>query len=452
MRFPSDKLRLLAWTVGIAAPMLLSIGGAATADEIFAPTVAISVKGGISSFDISFVDGAIGTYILSDRTNFAVDVVDTATNTLATQLGVGLFQGFTGNNDTSGPNGSLIVNHREVWAGDGPSITPVLTQASPPAGTQPSSTVKVFDLQTGALTHTINTGGFLRADELCYDPRNHIVQIANDAEHDYTNNWPFVSFISTDNYTVLGRITMDGTGGTPKATNGIEQCKWNPRNGKIYLNIPEVNGPGDDSAPGAVLVIDPKSMKIEKTINIDHNNCAGPQGMALGPNNQILLGCNAASGNGQFSTVVIDDEGNIIKTLANESGSDEVWFNPGDGHYFLARSTVDANSSDTATGNSMLGVVDSEHLTEDPSVTTGGVAFKAHSVAADPVLNQVYVPIPKNGAVTSTICSQAGGSDVNGCIAVFTAPNDDHFCLAEGTPVIRVGAGGDEFLKTHCHH
>jgi hypothetical protein len=457
MKFPSDKLRSLACAVGFVAPALLTIADAATADEVFAPTAAISVSpNGISSFDISFVDGAIGTYVLSDRTNRTVDVVDTATNTVATQLGFGLFQGFTGNNDSSGPNGVVIVNHREVWAGDGPSIPPVLSppQASPPPGTPPSSTVKVFDLQTGALLHTINTSGFLRADELCYDPRDHLIEIANDAENDYSNNWPFVSFISTETYTVLGRITMDGTGGTPKATNGIESCQWNPRDGKIYLNIPEVNGPGNDSAPGAVLRIDPKSMKIEKTFSIDHNKCAGPQGMALGPNGQILLGCNAASGNGQFSTVVIDKDGNIIKTLANESGSDEVWFNPGDGHYFLARSTVEANSADTATGNSMLGVVDSENLSEDPSVTTGTVGFKAHSVAADPVLNQVYVPIPKNSSTaSSTICSQAGGSDANGCIAVFTAPNDDHFCLAEGTPVIRVGQGGDpDFLRTHCHH
>ena len=48
----------------------------------------------------------------------------------------------------------------------------------------------------------------------------------------------------------------------------------------------------------------------------------------------------------------------------------------------------------------------------------------AHSVAADPVFNQVYVPIP---AGNSTVCSAAGGatSDANGCIAVFTTPNDD---------------------------
>ena len=46
----------------------------------------------------------------------------------------------------------------------------------------------------------------------------------------------------------------------------------------------------------------------------------------------------------------------------------------------------------------------------------------AHSVAADPNTNQVYVPIP---AGVSTICGSMGGSDSNGCIAVFKTPNDD---------------------------
>ena len=74
-------------------------------------------------------------------------------------------------------------------------------------------------------------------------------------------------FLSTKTYAVTGKITMmDGTAGSPKATAGIEQCQWSRRTGKFYLNIPEVNGPGDDTAPGAVLVIDPVSMTIEKTL------------------------------------------------------------------------------------------------------------------------------------------------------------------------------------------
>ncbi len=94
-----------------------------------------------------------------------------------------------------------------------------------------------------------------------------------------------------------------------------------------------------------------------------------------------------------------------------------VWFNPGDNHYFLARSS--AVGSDQ-----LLGVVDADDRHEDQSVVTAGKNIpgrNAHSVAADPILNQVYVPIP---AGVSTVCGSAGGDDTKGCIAVFTGKND----------------------------
>ena len=71
-------------------------------------------------------------------------------------------------------------------------------------------------------------------------------------------------------------------------------------------------------------------------------------------------------------------------------------------------------------------------------------AAGSHSVAADPVKNQVYVP--GNKAATS-LC---GGS--NGCIAVFTTVNDDPgVCNGPGTPAHGEGKKGDpRFLRQVC--
>jgi hypothetical protein len=104
----------------------------------------------------------------------------------------------------------FTVHHREVWAGNG------------------DSTVHVIDLKSQQATHVIPTGGTFRVDKGCFDRRNrnNVVLIANDAEHDNPANWPFVSFISTKTYQILGKITMNGATGTPPATNGIEQCQW----------------------------------------------------------------------------------------------------------------------------------------------------------------------------------------------------------------------------------
>jgi hypothetical protein len=413
---------------------LFTLGGAA-ADEVFKATTAITLPAGqkIISFDISFVDPVIGLYLLGDRTSNAVDAIDTESNTLTAQIGHGLFTGPglcppakqpAGANDCAGPDGVLIVDHREAWVGDG------------------DSTVKVFELVGGALTQTISTGGVHRADELCVDPRHNLVLVANNAESPF----PFATVISTETYTVLKRITFDGNNGTPKATNGAEQCQWDPRTGKFYISIPEVNGPGNNTAPGGVAVIDPVSMKVEKTFIIPITSCAGPQGLAIGPAPQILLGCNAPGPGGNNPTAVIDEHnGHVIATLNNESGSDEVWFNPGDGHYFLARSS--------AVGpNQVLGIADARgDKTDTDAVTAPKGAPSSHSVAADSEKNQVYVPIGASAA--NTVCSSAGGIDAQGCIAVFTTThNDRDDCTAQGSPVIKAkGDDGDsEHMKARC--
>lgn len=416
------RVKVLASVVGLCVPVVFA-AGMASSDEVFTPTKAITLPAGesVNSFDISYVDPRTGNYFLADRTNKAIDIIDTSTNTVAAQYGDN-FAGFTGNNNTSGPNGVLITDHNRIWAGDG------------------GSQLKVIDLASGSPLADINTGGTQRADELCFDSRDRIIMIANDAETPF----PWVTFVDADNYKILGRITMDGTNGTVKATNGIEQCQWNAHTGKIYLNIPEVNGPGNDTQPGAVLVISPREEKIEKIFTIPLDSCAGPQGMALGPDGQILLGCNAPGPTPNAPTAIIDENnGKVVTTLNNESGSDEVWYNPGDNHYFLAESSHPVNQA--------LGVVDAgPPAAEDASATTGNSANAGHnhSVAADPVTGHVYVPIANNSG--STVCSSAGGSDSTGCIAVFTTPHDD--CVAQGMPTMGFDGHGDPiFAKEHCH-
>lgn len=398
----------LCLTLIAASTALGFAANTSSADEIYSAKTAISLPGPqkVTSFDIGFVDPVIGLYLLADRTNKAVNVIDTTTNTVLVQLtATPAFAGATPSNDNAGPNGVVTVNHREVWAGDGPSQ------------------VKVIDLFSQKTTHVIFTGGVNRADELCFDPRDQLVMIANDAE-----SIPFVSIISTVNYSIVQRITMDGkvaSGGTiasPRATNGIEQCQWDRRTGKFLVNIPEVNGPGNDTQPGAVVAISPKTLQIEGVAMIPINKCAGPQGMALGPDHQVLLGCNNPNKTVN-STVIIDDrDGKVLKTIANEDGADEVAFNEGDDSYFLARS-AGANPQ-------QLGIIDAEGARADQSVPIGlpnnppaSPHGSAHSVAADPVMNQIYVAIPSTAG--GTVCSQAGANDSQGCIAVFTAPHDD---------------------------
>jgi hypothetical protein len=443
---------------GLAAAALLAAPSLAVADETDGGETFISlghivVPGApLTSFDISFVDSTLNLYLLADRSNSSIDVVPLQVNPPVFKI----TGGFAGNvaaascgglaNVCSGPNGILTLNNpnsaagRELWVGDGPTINPVC------GGNGLScSTVKVFNT-SAVLTHTISTGGAFRADELCFAPPNAgagrpngLVLVANDADMP-----PFVSLIATDGpnaYKVVQQIQF------PTASNGIEQCQWDPGSQRFFLNIPEISGPGDDTKPGAVFrinpnvgAIPPNSAGVTGPFFIDISQCAGPQGMAIGPRpgTDVLLGCNAPviPPTASVSNSVIIDIGAlpgpggtcsptvcIVTTLQGQGGADQVWFEKIAGqHYFI-------------TGGSLLplqnfGITDAVLRKQDQNIPvgfTGGTTRRAHSTAgwsgsiAGTTATIAFVPIPQNGGTptppfSSTICGADGGQ---GCIAVF---------------------------------
>jgi hypothetical protein len=416
--------------VAVAAIALLGVPIVATAqqwhhhgdgEETFSvvTTVETPSKSTLNGFDISFVDPSVGQYFLADSTDKAILDIDLHSKT-ATFLAQGDFNGAPATcgvpHACNGPDGVLTVHTGdgvEIWAGNYPS------------------NVKVIDYPSGNVTTIPIPNGIFRTDEGCWDPDEHLVVFANDAEGTATNPAPFISFISTDTHAVVKQIVFDGGSGTStvggvsvthnslKATNGIEQCQWNAREHAFYLNLPEVNGPGNDTADGNVVVINPHTFQVVQTFDIPVAECAGPQGMAIGPAPQILLGCNAKGPpnlTGPQNAAIIDEEnGNILSVLDNQGGNDEVWYNPGDGHYTLAEGSHATNV--------YLGIVDSRPISVDQQIAIAPTppGSGPHSVAQDPIHNEIYLPI--EASVGSSICPTAGV----GCVAVFKSKGrDDH--------------------------
>jgi hypothetical protein len=364
----------------------------------------------LRSFDISFIDRVTGKYYLGDRANNQVDVLSPLGSTTPTNtpVGHGLFTGATGNNNTSGPDGVLVANnHTEIWAGNG------------------DSHVLIFKTDGTFLT-SINTGGNLRADELCEDPVHHLVMVANNAEPDGSGSKPFVTLISTgtagsaSGKAVVRRITFDGNDPNAKfihATNGAEQCQWSPITGVFYLNLPEVNGPGDNSAPGATVTIDPVKMVVTQSFTIPHSLCAGPQGMAVGLNRQLALGCVGTVplglGGGGLDTVVINStDGHVLYDYPGQTGNDMVWFNTDDNHFYFAAGNA---------GKNQLGITDSSSGQLDQNVHT---AAGSHSVAASGNPATIYLPV---NSAAHGLCSQFGIADSQGCLLILQAniPEDE---------------------------
>src|SRR5205807_1794082 len=102
----------------VLVPVLLLVPGTSRADNdgtvrlltaVPVPGSDANTTGGnMYVFDISWVDPKTHRYYLADRSNAAVDVVDTERGVFVKRISGG-FKGFTGDNSTSGPNGVVVA-------------------------------------------------------------------------------------------------------------------------------------------------------------------------------------------------------------------------------------------------------------------------------------------------------------------------------------------------------
>ncbi len=262
------SLTLMAGTVGAFAwdsgPPRRSGDDAPTLDKL------VSVHGsGLGAFDISFVDPKIGLYVLSDRTNGSVDMLDSEHGDFIGRIGAVCpaknpaphfcFQGVVLNPPAppvtveacrgceqqpvrvpDGVTTSSGNNSEEIWAGDGDSM------------------IKVIDLKTRSFITTISTGGTARVDEMAYDPRDHILAAANNADTP-----PFLTLFDTQKKTIIGKMEFSTAGVGVDAEGGLEQSKWSPETGLFYVSVPQV---GADPTIGGVSVIDPHTMTVIRNV------------------------------------------------------------------------------------------------------------------------------------------------------------------------------------------
>jgi hypothetical protein len=130
-------------------------------------------------------------------------------------------------------------------------------------------------------------------------------------------------------------------------------------------------------------------------------NCM-PTSIVQGPGNNFLVGCGDHDGEAFPPNEYIIDgtSGNILATITNVGGVDEVWYNSGDNRYYLA-------ARDMPNGP-VMGVIDAKTNEWLVNVTTGA---NSHSIAVDPSTNHAFVPLQAGPNCTT--------QSANGCIGVF---------------------------------
>ncbi len=412
----------------VAAPLLVGAGALATSGAALAddrdggavkllttvaipanpgrscPSAANPLFTGMCTFDISWIDQHTQLYYLADRSNASIDVVDARTSTFVKQIKAG-FKGFTGNNDTSGPNG-VVTSGRWLFVTDAPSR------------------VVTIDLTTALAVSEVNTGGAdgLRADELAFDPEDGLILAVNNADDP-----PFATLIKVDSsngHLTLGTKIVFNTANGVDATNGAEQPVWDSGTGRFYISIPQV---GPNQKDGGVARINPHTGAIETVFTVSF---CQPAGLTVGPRGDLLIGCSTAFDSagaacstnssdlttcsaGQFAApkqVIMDARnGSIDRDVFGVGGSDEVWFNSGDDRYYTA-------SRNNPEGPA-LGVIDARSQKLLQVVPTVPLQYgNAHSVAANRHNNHALVPLPANNVVPN--CR-------TGCIGVYGREGED---------------------------
>ncbi|HYR35688.1 MAG TPA: hypothetical protein VEQ87_15465 [Burkholderiales bacterium] len=376
----------------------------------------------LRSYDISWVNPHRAEYYLADRSNSAIDIIDTKHLTFKRFLGKGLFVGVklnaagtAVNNDISGPDG-VVTHGRWLYAGDG------------------DSTLKVFDLDgPNALAQPpLSTGGGTRVDEMALTADGELLLTVNNAEDPpYANLFAANGDRSFSAVAMLSKITIDPVlfPGTP----AIEQPAWDPTTRRFYVSVPILGRPGGcgtATCDGGMMVIDPTTVTpgtmvlgaFNPATNsgvLQLSDC-GPNGMTVGPHDNLLLGCTQANNPTNRSTLVINATTKHFSHVNGIVGTDEVWFNKGDGRYYTGSNRNCAPAGCPAQA-AVLGVIDGTSVLIETIPQSSG----SHSVAADSRRNRIFVPqsapvsVVGTGGDTTAVGAGICGS-TNGCVAVYS--------------------------------
>ena len=363
----------------------------------------------IASSDIAWVDPATERYYMADRSNSGVDIIDAENDTWVGRVG-GFLGGFpvtpatgggTATSNGAGPNGVVVTPDKHLWAGDGNSLVQVAdVDPSHVPGTYLSilGTINTVWNNPANLAADSCDGGTAttkfcgRADELAFDPKDHIIFIGNPNALSTAagqNPIPYGTFISSDPpynaASVKGHLAFPDAG-------GFEQPVWDPELQRFLVTIPgklTTTAPIIAVRPPTIHIVNPITMLDEETFSLDCNTITGGvtanntaagigiTGMALAPFQHILV---SSCGFPIILTLNLKaDTIHVLNVVKNVGGGDEVWFNPGDDRFY-----VTGPLNGVAGNLQQLGVIDAEDSTFLQNVP---------EILGDPALPPVTVPV-----------------------------------------------------------
>jgi hypothetical protein len=110
-----------------------------------------------------------------------------------------------------------------------------------------------------------------------------------------------------------------------------------------------------------------------------------------------MVGC----GNAGTQTVVVKPNGTLVTTISAISGSDELWYDPVTGNFYVTGVNAAGDRVIDVISDSTYAVLDSVDLT-----ALGADHVNAHSVAVDPLNGNIFVPLEASTTAHRIPCAQ----------------------------------------------
>lgn len=382
------------------ALILAACGGGDSGPRFIGSTDIPGVGAGTNfSFDLGVVSG--NRYFFTDRNNAAIDVFDTSTSALVTQIKgtganafAGTVKGSSGavDNSISGPNGINVVGSL-LFVGD-------------------VNSVKVVDPTAATVLKTIVVGtSGKRADEGCLDAVHGLYMISTPEA-----DTPFATFINTTTQAVVAQVTFTDAAGAPSA--GLEQCRYDPASDTFF-----VNNDGTTANPNGELVSMPgasiRAIPAGGTVNytalageraFNEGNC-DPTGLALGPGTDIAVGCREGTTGAPLLVQIMNRSTGAIVASVNAGGGDQIEFDASTNRYYNASNRWTASGKAGPNGacsaaspcTPVLSIIDASTHAVVTQLKSGN---NAHSVAVDPITAHAFMPA--SSGVSPAGCGTCG--------------------------------------------
>ena len=307
---------------------------------------------------------------LADRTNHAITVIDTHTNSVVGQIPLAA---------TTVVNQPLIaIDLQQLVVSDG------------------VNSVLVWDLRTPLGTApTIYTVPNV-PDGMDYDTINQTVYVVNDtAPYNLTG-------ISLTKNTIVSQTPIPFS---------ADLIKFNPRDGKIYIAMEDAD---NNNASAGIAVFDPATNTMSAPAMYKVGSICPGHGIDIDPvSNVAVMGCFQGTSNGNLGVDLVT--GKFIQ-FTDVGGTDSIVFNPNLRRFYSGSGLNTATTSGCpATLGSLVpvvGVFDAQHPTKSAPAKIDGVACTGrgnHIAGVDPITGDVYVPVSQFPAdPTSNTTGKAG--------------------------------------------